>query len=144
METGREIAERHGRADLVVGNNVFAHTPELLDFTRGLRELVKDDGLVSLEFPHLLRLIDDRQYDTIYHEHYSYFTLRTAAMALATAGLTVVDVVELPTHGGSLRVLSQPSKAAASRPPRWPGCLPTRRPLACIPLTGMRASAMRS
>lgn len=110
--TGREMAERYGRADLVVGNNVFAHTPELLDFAKGLRELVKDDGTVSLEFPHLLRLIEDRQYDTIYHEHYSYFTLRTAARALATAGLTVVDVVELPTHGGSLRVLSQPAETA--------------------------------
>lgn len=110
--TGREIAGRYGRADLVVGNNVFAHTPELLDFAAGLRELVKDDGLVSLEFPHLLRLIEERQYDTIYHEHYSYFTLRTATAALATAGLTVVDVVELPTHGGSLRVLSRPQASA--------------------------------
>jgi len=113
-ETGRRIAERYGRGDLVVGNNVFAHTPELLDFAAGLRELVKDDGLVSLEFPHLLRLIEGRQYDTIYHEHYSYFTLRTATAALATAGLTVVDVVELPTHGGSLRVLSTPAEVAGA------------------------------
>ena len=75
-----------GRADLVVGNNVFAHVPDLLDFVRGLRALVADDGTVSLEFPHLLRLIEGRQYDTIYHEHYSYFTLRTAAAALATGG----------------------------------------------------------
>jgi SAM-dependent methyltransferase len=110
--TGREIAARYGRADLVVGNNVFAHTPELLDFARGLRELVKDTGVVSLEFPHLLRLIEERQYDTIYHEHYSYFTLRTASAALAAAGLSVVDVVELTTHGGSLRVMAQPSDAA--------------------------------
>jgi len=113
-QTGRDVAEKYGRADLVVGNNVFAHTPSLIDFAAGLRELVKDDGLVSLEFPHLLRLIEERQYDTIYHEHYSYFTLRTAAAALATAGLTVVDVVELPTHGGSLRVLSQPTETAAA------------------------------
>jgi SAM-dependent methyltransferase len=110
--TGREVAEKYGRADLVAGNNVFAHTPSLLDFARGLRELVKDTGTVSLEFPHLLRLIEERQYDTIYHEHYSYFTLRTATAALATAGLTVVDVVELPTHGGSLRVLSRPTEHA--------------------------------
>ena len=106
-KTGIDIAERFGKADLVVGNNVFAHTPELLDFARGLRALVADDGLVSLEFPHLLRLIEGRQYDTIYHEHYSYFTLRTAAAALATADLTVVDVRELSTHGGSLRVLAE-------------------------------------
>jgi hypothetical protein len=91
---------------------VFAHTPHLLDFARGLRALVADDGLVSLEFPHLLRLIEQRQYDTIYHEHYSYFTLRTASAALAAADLTVVDVVELSTHGGSLRVLARPAAAA--------------------------------
>ena len=115
--SGREIADKHGRADLVVGNNVFAHTPSLLDFAKGLRELVKDDGLVSLEFPHLLRLIEGRQYDTIYHEHYSYFTLRTASAALSTADLTVVDVVELPTHGGSLRVLSRPAQMAGEPSP---------------------------
>ena len=109
---GRRIAASYGKADLVVGNNVFAPTPELLDFARGLRELVADDGTVSLEFPHLLRLIEERQYDTIYHEHYSYFTLATAAKALATAGLSVVDVVELPTHGGSLRVFSRPQERA--------------------------------
>jgi SAM-dependent methyltransferase len=111
-DTGRKIADTYRRADLVVGNNVFAHTPELLDFARGLRALVADDGLVSLEFPHLLRLIEGRQFDTIYHEHYSYFTLRTAAAALAAADLTVVDVVELGTHGGSLRVLARPAGAA--------------------------------
>jgi SAM-dependent methyltransferase len=113
-QTGAEIAGRYGRADLVVGNNVFAHTPELLDFTRGLRELVAEDGIVSLEFPHLLRLIEGRQYDTIYHEHYQYYTLKTAAATLATADLTVVDVVELATHGGSLRVLARPSDAAGA------------------------------
>ncbi|MDQ1289494.1 MAG: hypothetical protein QG622_3060 [Actinomycetota bacterium] len=113
-ETGRRIASTYGRADLVVGNNVFAHTPELLDFARGLRALVADSGTVSLEFPHLLRLIEGRQYDTIYHEHYSYFTLRTASAALATADLAVVDVVELRTHGGSLRVLARPTASAGS------------------------------
>jgi SAM-dependent methyltransferase len=107
-ETGADVASRHGKADLVVGNNVFAHVPDLLDFVQGLRALVSDTGLVSLEFPHLLRLIEGRQYDTIYHEHYSYLTLRTAAAALATGGLRVVDVQELPTHGGSLRVFASP------------------------------------
>jgi hypothetical protein len=116
-KTGNDIADRHGKADLVVGNNVFAHTPELRDFVRGLRALVADDGLVSLEFPHLLRLIEGRQYDTIYHEHYSYFTLRTAAAALATADLTVMDVRELSTHGGSLRVLAKPSIRAGQPSP---------------------------
>lgn len=110
--TGTELAARYGAADLVVGNNVFAHVPDLLDFVRGLRALVADDGMVSLEFPHLLRLIESRQYDTIYHEHYSYYTLRTASAALETGGLRVVDVEELPTHGGSLRVMAKPSAAA--------------------------------
>jgi SAM-dependent methyltransferase len=117
-DSGKEIADRYGRADLVVGNNVLAHVPALLDFVRGLRALVADDGLVSLEFPHLQRLIEGRQYDTIYHEHYSYLTLRTAARALAAGDLQVVDVVELPTHGGSLRVLARPSVSATEPSPR--------------------------
>ena len=120
--TGKNLADTYGRADLVVGNNVFAHTPELLDFARGLRALVADDGLVSLEFPHLLRLIEQRQFDTIYHEHYSYFTLRTAAAALAAADLTVVDVVELSTHGGSLGCSRARAPPPACPRRRSPGC----------------------
>ena len=111
-ETGREIAEQYGRADLVAGNNVFAHVPDIRGFAAGLRELVKDDGLVTLEFPHLLRLIERRQYDTIYHEHFSYLSLHTSSQALATAGLRIVDVDELSTHGGSLRVHARPAEAA--------------------------------
>jgi SAM-dependent methyltransferase len=110
--TGTDAAARYGKADLVVGNNVFAHVPDIIDFAKGLRALVKDDGLVSLEFPHLLRLIEGRQYDTIYHEHYSYLTLKTAAAALEKAGLKVVDVQELVSHGGSLRLMSQPVETA--------------------------------
>ncbi len=111
-ETGADAAARHGKADLVVGNNVFAHVPDIVDFAKGLRALVKDAGLVSLEFPHLLRLIEGRQYDTIYHEHYQYLTLKTAAAALEKAGLKVVDVQELVSHGGSLRLISQPAETA--------------------------------
>jgi SAM-dependent methyltransferase len=110
--TGKDAASRHGQADLVVGNNVFAHVPDIVDFAKGLRALVKDGGLVSLEFPHLLQLIENRQYDTIYHEHYSYLSLKTASEALARAGLTVVDVQELASHGGSLRVFSTPAETA--------------------------------
>jgi 2-polyprenyl-3-methyl-5-hydroxy-6-metoxy-1,4-benzoquinol methylase len=102
--TGKSIAERFEPADLVVANNVFAHVPDIRDFASGLRALVKDSGLVTLEFPHLLRLMQRRQFDTIYHEHYSYLSLLTASRTLATAGLRVVDVEELGTHGGSLRV----------------------------------------
>src|SRR6201995_4120213 len=111
-ETGEQIATQDGRADLVAGNNVFAHTPDIGGFAAGLRALVKDPGPVPLEFPHLLRLIERRQYDTIYHEHYQYYSLLTASRALETAGLRVVDVDELGTHGGSLRVYAQPIEAA--------------------------------
>jgi len=108
--TGSDVAEHHGRADLVVANNVFAHVPDIRDFAAGLRALVKDTGVVTLEFPHLLRLMQRRQFDTIYHEHYSYLSLLTASRTLATAGLRVVDVEELNTHGGSLRVYARPEE----------------------------------
>jgi SAM-dependent methyltransferase len=111
-ETGRDIAGRYGTADLVAANNVFAHVPDIRGFAAGLRALVKDTGLVTLEFPHLLRLIERRQYDTIYHEHYSYLSLLTSSRVLATAGLFVVDVEELDTHGGSLRVYARPQESA--------------------------------
>lgn len=116
-ETGERIARTHGQADLVAGNNVFAHVPDIRGFAAGLRALVKDTGLVTLEFPHLLRLIERRQYDTIYHEHYSYLSLLTSSRALATAGLTVVDVDELGTHGGSLRVYARPTEHAGDPSP---------------------------
>src|SRR5215471_19057250 len=111
-ETGRAIAQRYGRADLVAANNVFAHVPDIRGFAAGLRALVKDEGMVTLEFPHLLRLIERRQYDTIYHEHFSYLSLLTSSRALETAGLRVVDVDELATHGGSLRVYARPEESA--------------------------------
>ena len=111
-QTGADLAGRYGQADLVAGNNVFAHVPDIRGFAAGLRALVKDTGLVTLEFPHLLRLIERRQYDTIYHEHFSYLSLLTATRTLATAGLRVVDVDELDTHGGSLRVHARPQESA--------------------------------
>jgi len=112
-ETGRKIAEAYGRADLVVANNVLAHVPDIVDFAKGLRCLVADHGRISIEIPHLLRLIDGREYDTIYHEHYSYLSLLTTQRVLAAADLTIVDVEELPTHGGSLRTWSAPASAAS-------------------------------
>jgi hypothetical protein len=111
-ESGSKIASVHGPADLVVANNVFAHVPDIVDFAKGLRALVADTGRVSIEIPHLLRLIGGNEYDTIYHEHYSYLSLLTTQRALAAAGLTVVDVEELTTHGGSLRTWSAPSEHA--------------------------------
>lgn len=111
-DQGARIAREHRPADLVVANNVFAHVPDLLDFVRGLRAIIAAEGLLTLEFPHLLRLIEGRQYDTIYHEHFSYFSLLTAMRALETGGLRVTDVEQLPTHGGSLRVHARPVESA--------------------------------
>ena len=90
--------------------------PDIQGFAAGLRALVKDTGLVTLEFPHLLRLIERRQYDTIYHEHFQYLSLLTSSRALATAGLRVVDVDELGTHGGSLRVYARPAEEKVGEP----------------------------
>jgi hypothetical protein len=113
-ETGRKVADIHGLADLVVANNVFAHVPDIVDFSRGLRALVADTGHVTIEIPHLLRLIEGNEYDTIYHEHYSYLSLLTTQRVLAAAGLTVVDVQELSSHGGSLRTWSTPTENAGA------------------------------
>jgi len=115
--TGKDIAGQHGRADLVVANNVFAHVPDIVDFSKGMRRLLADDGWVSIEIPHLQRLIEGREYDTIYHEHFSYLSLLTTQRVLDAAGLTVVDVEELSTHGGSLRTWSRPSEVAGSPSP---------------------------
>ncbi len=101
---GRRLATTHGLADLIAGNNVYAHVPDINDFTRGLQALLKPGGTVTLEFPHLLRLIEKTQFDTIYHEHFSYLSLFSVSCTFAAAGLRVYDVEELPTHGGSLRV----------------------------------------
>ena len=100
----RRLAEEGQGADLIVGNNVLAQVPDLRDFVEGLRILLKADGVITLEFPHLLRLMDGNQFDTIYHEHYSYFSLLVVERIFAAHGLTLYDVEELPTHGGSLRV----------------------------------------
>jgi SAM-dependent methyltransferase len=105
-DTARELAGRGTKADLIVGNNVFAHVPELNDFVAGLQILLKPEGVVSLEFPHLLRLMLGVQFDTIYHEHFSYFSFHAVERILAAHGLRVFDVKELATHGGSLRVFA--------------------------------------
>lgn len=105
--TAQQITQAHRPADLVVANNVFAHVDDLRDFVSGLATLLGPHGMLTLEFPHLKHLIEGNQFDTIYHEHYSYFTLLTAARALALSGMVVVDVEELSTHGGSLRVYAQ-------------------------------------
>jgi 2-polyprenyl-3-methyl-5-hydroxy-6-metoxy-1,4-benzoquinol methylase len=97
-------------ADLVVGNNVLAHVPQLNDFVRGLKIVLKPHGVITMEFPHLLRLMAEKQFDTIYHEHVSYFSLHTVRALFAAHGLTVFDVEKWPTHGGSLRIYARHRK----------------------------------
>ncbi|MEO3853602.1 class I SAM-dependent methyltransferase [Acrocarpospora sp. B8E8] len=108
-ETGAAVRAEHGPADLVVANNVYAHIPDVIGFTKGLRALVADDGWVSIEVQHLLTLMELNQYDTIYHEHFQYYTVASAQNALASGGLTLVDVELVPTHGGSIRLWARPS-----------------------------------
>jgi hypothetical protein len=99
-----KLRDQGTRADLIIGNNVYAHVPDINDFTRGLKAALKPDGTITLEFPHLMRLIERAQFDTVYHEHFSYLSLQTVSRIFAAAGLRVWNVEELPTHGGSLRV----------------------------------------
>jgi hypothetical protein len=106
-ETGRQITDQFGKADLVIANNVLAHVPDLKDFISGILLLMKSSGVVSFEFPRLTALIDGRQFDTVYHEHYSYLSLHSVKSILSTHGLQIFDVHELETHGGSLRVFAQ-------------------------------------
>jgi hypothetical protein len=102
-ETARSSADG-SLADLLLGNNVLAHVPDLNDFVAGMKILLKPGGVITMEFPHLMRLIDDNQWDTIYHEHFSYFSFLTVSRVFEAHGLRLFDVEELPTHGGSLRI----------------------------------------
>jgi C-methyltransferase-like protein/putative zinc binding protein/methyltransferase family protein len=104
VELARRLAAERGKADLILGNNVLAQVPDLNDFVGGIPLLLKDNGTVTIEYPHLSRLIAGNQFDTIYHEHYSYFSLYTTERIFEAHGLRVFDVEELPTHGGSLRI----------------------------------------
>jgi hypothetical protein len=103
-QTASEVAAEHGKADLLLGNNVLAHVPDLNDFVGGMKILLKGDGVITMEFPHLFRLMEMNQFDTIYHEHFSYFSFFTVEKVFAAHGITLFDVEELSTHGGSLRI----------------------------------------
>ena len=109
------LAGKGSFADLIIGNNVLAQVPDLNDFVEGLRILLKPNGILTLEFPHLLQLIERNEFDTIYHEHFSYFSFLTAVRILDSHGLTVFDVEELQTHGGSLRVFAGRTEDSARR-----------------------------
>ena len=102
----RQLADEGRSADLVLGNNVFAQVPDLNDFVEGLKIILKPDGVLTLEFPHLLQLMERNEFDTIYHEHFSYFSLLTTIKIMEAHGLRVFDVEELKSHGGSLRVFA--------------------------------------
>jgi len=108
---GVALAERlrseNRQADLVLGNNVLAHVPDINDFVAGLKIALKDDGVITMEFPHVVQLVESNQFDTIYHEHFSYLSLFSVRNIFELNGLTVFDVEELPTHGGSLRIFAR-------------------------------------
>ena len=114
---GRSLAQQGRQADLIAGNNVYAHVPDINDFTHGLKAALKPGGTITLEFPHLLRMIEHSQFDTVYHEHFSYLSLYTVVGIFAKAGLKVYDVEELLTHGGSLRVYGCHATDARSSAP---------------------------
>jgi len=107
VTTAQRLASQNKMADLIAANNVLAHVPNINDFVGGIKTLLKPTGTVTVEFPHLLRLISERQFDTIYHEHFSYLSLTVTEKIFARHGLTIYDVEKLPTHGGSLRLFAK-------------------------------------
>lgn len=106
-QTAQELVQQNLKADLLLGNNVLAHVPNLNDFVYGMKLLLKPSGIITMEFPHLLRLMEENQFDTIYHEHFSYFSFLTVEKIFAKHGLTLFDVEQLATHGGSLRIYAK-------------------------------------
>ncbi|MEP1076661.1 class I SAM-dependent methyltransferase [Leptolyngbya sp. PL-A3] len=111
VETAKELVSKGKQADLLLGNNVLAHVPDLNDFVAGMKIVLKPNGTLTMEFPHLLQLIEQNQFDTIYHEHFSYFSFLAVEQVFAKHGLTLFDVEEIPTHGGSLRIYGKHSDA---------------------------------
>ena len=106
FQTATELAAEEKHADLLIGNNVLAHVPDVNDFIKGMKVILKPQGIITMEFPHLSRLVAENQFDTIYHEHFSYFSFITVKQIFAHHGLEIFDVEELPTHGGSLRIFA--------------------------------------
>jgi 2-polyprenyl-3-methyl-5-hydroxy-6-metoxy-1,4-benzoquinol methylase len=104
VRLAKELSGKNIKADLLLGNNVLAHVPDILDFIGGVKIILKEKGIVTMEFPHLMQLIDNNQFDTIYHEHFSYLSFHTVKQIFESQGLMIFDVDEIPTHGGSLRI----------------------------------------
>ena len=125
-ELGKFLADKEGQADLMIANNVLAHVPDINDFVSGFAQLLKPQGVATFEFPHLLRLVTENQFDTIYHEHFSYLSLTAVERIFGANGLDVFDVETLSTHGGSLRVYAQRSDSGDwTRSPAVDGLLET-------------------
>jgi len=114
-DVANQVVEQHGTADLIVAINVFAHVPYPQEVLRGVRKLLSSDGIFSVEFPHIMTLIESCEFDTIYHEHFSYFSFTTVEQMMRDSGLVVVEVEELPTHGGSLRVIAMRSDSKEAK-----------------------------
>jgi SAM-dependent methyltransferase len=109
VTNAEKLVDKYGQADLLLGNNVLAHVPDLNDFVAGMKKLLKPKGVITMEFPHLQRLMEQNQFDTIYHEHFSYFSFLTVEKVFAAHGITLFDVDELSTHGGSIRIYGRHS-----------------------------------
>ena len=104
VRLAKELAAKNIKADLLLGNNVLAHVPDIVDFVAGMKILLKENGVITMEFPHLMQLVDNNQFDTIYHEHFSYLSFHSVKQIFESQGLKMFDVEEIPTHGGSLRI----------------------------------------
>jgi hypothetical protein len=115
VKLAKELAAKNSKADLLLGNNVLAHVPDIVDFVGGMKIILKDTGVITMEFPHLVQLIDNTQFDTIYHEHFSYLSFHTVKQIFESAGLEVFDVDEIPTHGGSLRIYAKHKEDATKK-----------------------------
>ena len=126
-DTARRLVEAGRRADLLVGNNVLAHVPDINDFVAGMKLILARDGVITMEFPHLMRLIEGNQFDTIYHEHFSYLSLCTVERIFAHHGLTLFNVDELPTHGGSLRIYASHAEKPRAIEPALPALRKTEQ-----------------
>src|ERR1700678_3155465 len=110
VSLAKRLAAENKKADLLLGNNVLAHVPDIVDFVGGMKVMLKDRGVITMEFPHLMQLVDNNQFDTIYHEHFSYLSFYTVRQIFRSQGLEMFDVEELPTHGGSLRIYARHAK----------------------------------
>ena len=115
VRLARQLVAEGTKADLLLGNNVLAHVPDIVDFVAGMKLLLKTDGVITMEFPHLMQLVSQNQFDTIYHEHFSYLSFHTVTNIFSSQGLEMFDVEELPTHGGSLRIYAR-HKSVGSNP----------------------------